>query len=158
MKGKLLFVVGLGVGYVLGTRAGRQRYEQIASAAKNVWNAPTVQQGVGAVKDFAMARVGDVSDTVLDGVKHFVRNATTTQHDAKQGVKRAAKTAKAAVDDLAEELDDAIDEGAAAAKAAAAKVSETAKTAKQSASGSKPAAKRTTAAKKPAPRKSAQSD
>ncbi len=29
MKGKIGLVVGLGVGYVLGTRAGRERYEQI---------------------------------------------------------------------------------------------------------------------------------
>ena len=34
MKGKILFVVGLGVGYVLGTRAGRERYEQIKQAAE----------------------------------------------------------------------------------------------------------------------------
>jgi membrane protein DedA with SNARE-associated domain len=29
MKGKIGLVVGLGVGYVLGTRAGQERYEQI---------------------------------------------------------------------------------------------------------------------------------
>ena len=57
MKGKILFVVGLGVGYVLGTRAGRERYEQIKAAAERVWNTPTVQQSVGTVKEFAMTRV-----------------------------------------------------------------------------------------------------
>ena len=67
MKGKILFVVGVGVGYVLGTRAGRERYEQIRAAAEKVWNQPSVQQGVGTVKDFASARVGDLGDTVLDG-------------------------------------------------------------------------------------------
>ncbi|MFB9959388.1 YtxH domain-containing protein [Agromyces bracchium] len=73
MKGKILFVVGLGVGYVLGTRAGRERYEQIRKAAEGVWNQPAVQDGVQTVKDFAMARVGDVSDTVLDNAKKLVR-------------------------------------------------------------------------------------
>ena len=29
MRGKVGLVIGLGVGYVLGTRAGRERYEQI---------------------------------------------------------------------------------------------------------------------------------
>ncbi|WP_448002236.1 hypothetical protein [Agromyces bauzanensis] len=76
MKGKILFVVGLGVGYVLGARAGRERYEQIRRAALNVWNQPAVQQGVGTVKEFATARVGDLSDTVLDGVKGLIGNAT----------------------------------------------------------------------------------
>lgn len=36
MKGKILFIAGLGVGYVLGTRAGRERYEQIKAAAARV--------------------------------------------------------------------------------------------------------------------------
>ena len=77
MKGKLLFVVGLGVGYVLGTRAGRERYEQIAKAADRVWNQPTVQKGVDAVKDFASEKIGDVSDVVLDNVKQFIGNQTS---------------------------------------------------------------------------------
>ena len=29
MRGKILFVFGLAVGYVLGTRASRERYEHI---------------------------------------------------------------------------------------------------------------------------------
>lgn len=75
MKGKILFVVGLGAGYVLGARAGRERYEQIRRAALNVWNQPQVQQGVDTVKDFAKTRVGDLSNTVLDGVKSRIGNA-----------------------------------------------------------------------------------
>ena len=38
MRGKAGLVVGLAVGYVLGTRAGRERYEQIKAAALKVWN------------------------------------------------------------------------------------------------------------------------
>lgn len=79
MKGKFLFVVGLGVGYVLGTRAGRERYEQIRKAAEDVWNQPKVQEGVGTVKEFAMSRVGDVSDAVLDGAKKLVKQVSSTQ-------------------------------------------------------------------------------
>lgn len=79
MKGKFLFVVGLGVGYVLGTRAGRERYEQIRKAAEDVWNQPKVQEGVGTVKEFAMSRVGDVSDAVLDGAKKLVKQVSGSQ-------------------------------------------------------------------------------
>lgn len=79
MKGKFLFVVGLGVGYVLGTRAGRERYEQIRQAAEDLWNQPKVQEGVGTVKEFAMSRVGDVSDAVLDGAKKLVKQVSGTQ-------------------------------------------------------------------------------
>ena len=79
MKGKILFVVGLGVGYVLGARAGRERYEQIRKAAEDVWNQPKVQEGVQTVKDFAMSRAGDVGDTVLDGAKKLVAQVTQSQ-------------------------------------------------------------------------------
>lgn len=80
MKGKILFVVGLGVGYVLGARAGRERYEQIRKAAEDVWNQPKVQEGVQTVKDFAMSRAGDVGDTVLDSAKKFVAQVTQSQN------------------------------------------------------------------------------
>lgn len=91
MKGKILFVVGLGVGYVLGTRAGRERYEQIRKGAEKIWNTPAVQETVGTAKDFAMSRVGDLSDTVLDNVKSFV--STVTKGDS--GAKGSATKPKA---------------------------------------------------------------
>ena len=130
MKGKILFVVGLGVGYVLGTRAGRERYEQIKRAAEGVWNTPAVQQGVDTVKDFAADKVGDLSDSVLDGVKTFIGNATrgsgATKQDvsdaaakAKQGVSKGASATKSAVDDVADTLSEAIDSAADAAESAA---------------------------------------
>ena len=43
MRGKILFVTGAAVGFVLGARAGRERYEQIKAAAVKVWESPTVQ-------------------------------------------------------------------------------------------------------------------
>ena len=79
MKGKFLFVVGLGIGYVLGTRAGRERYEQIRKAAEDVWNQPKVQEGVQTVKGFALSRAGDLGETVLDGAKKLVSQVTGSQ-------------------------------------------------------------------------------
>ncbi|WP_248305605.1 YtxH domain-containing protein [Agromyces sp. H66] len=96
MKGKILFVVGLGVGYVLGARAGRERYEQIRTAAQNVWNQPAVQQGVDTVKDFAKTRVGDLSDTVLDGVKGLIGNATKSSGAAKSAGAKSTTSSSAA--------------------------------------------------------------
>lgn len=95
MRGKILFVVGLGVGYVLGTRAGRERYEQIRKGAEKIWNAPTVQEGVGTAKEFAMARVGDLSDTVLDNVKSFVSTVTKGEGRAKSSTATKPKTSAA---------------------------------------------------------------
>lgn len=149
MKGKILFVVGLGVGYVLGTRAGRERYEQIKRAAEGVWNQPLVQQGVSTVSDFAKDKVGDLSDTVLDAAKSFIGNATrgsgATRSDvqnaaskAKQGVSKTADAAKSAVDDAADALGEVIDAAADTAKGAAKPATKR--------STAKPAAKRGSAA------------
>lgn len=72
MKGKLLFVVGLGVGYVLGTRAGRRRYEQIKSAAIKVWDSPAVQKPVHSMQDYAADRIGDLGGAVTESLKRAV--------------------------------------------------------------------------------------
>lgn len=69
MKGKILFLAGLGVGYVLGTRAGRERYEQIKAAASNLWNAPLVQRQVDTVQDFVKDKAPEVVEFVADGAK-----------------------------------------------------------------------------------------
>lgn len=39
------FVLGLGVGFVLGARAGRERYEELKEKATNLLQRPEVQQG-----------------------------------------------------------------------------------------------------------------
>ncbi|KNX36007.1 hypothetical protein [Luteipulveratus halotolerans] len=54
--GKLSFLVGLGAGYVLGARAGKQRYEQIKTQAGKVWENPSVQSKVGDVTEQVKAK------------------------------------------------------------------------------------------------------
>lgn len=71
MRGKIIFVVGLATGYVLGTRAGRERYEQIKAGAGKIWNTPAVQSGVQSVQDFAGSRV----DQVKADLSQKARNA-----------------------------------------------------------------------------------
>ena len=53
MRGKIGLIVGLGAGYVLGTRAGRARYEQIKKQAEKVWDLPPVQKQVDRAKAVA---------------------------------------------------------------------------------------------------------
>ncbi len=64
MRGKILFLVGLGVGYVLGTKAGRERYEQIRTRAKGVWESDPVQRQVDRAGDFVRERAPDVAGQV----------------------------------------------------------------------------------------------
>ncbi|WP_229072201.1 hypothetical protein [Actinoplanes sp. DH11] len=50
MRGKLLFLTGLGAGFVLGSRAGREKYEEIRANAQKIWENPTVQEAAGVAQ------------------------------------------------------------------------------------------------------------
>jgi len=66
MRGKAALVLGLGVGYVLGTRDGRERYEQIKQQAARLRDDPRVEektaQAQAAVKEKAPQAKQAVSD------------------------------------------------------------------------------------------------
>jgi hypothetical protein len=47
---KLSFIVGGAIGYVLGSRAGRERYEQIVAMARRVAGSQTVQTSAGVLQ------------------------------------------------------------------------------------------------------------
>jgi hypothetical protein len=50
MRGKLMFITGLAAGFVLGSRAGREKYEEISTSAKKLWEHPTVQEAAGVAQ------------------------------------------------------------------------------------------------------------
>ena len=50
MRGKLMFITGLAAGFVLGSRAGREKYEEIRTSAKKVWEHPSVQEAAGVAQ------------------------------------------------------------------------------------------------------------
>jgi len=66
---KLMLLVAGGVGYVLGTRAGRERYEQIKRTAMRVKEDPRVQekahQAADVVKETAQQKGPVVKDKVV---------------------------------------------------------------------------------------------
>ena len=67
---KLTFIAGLAAGYVLGTRAGRQRYEQIARTSGKVWHSKPVQKQVANAKEAARTKAAPaVADIVADAAR-----------------------------------------------------------------------------------------
>lgn len=74
MVTKMTFLAGLGTGYVLGARAGRQRYEQIASTARGLWQDPRVQQRRSQAQQVVKEQVSDVADKVTGPVKDKVQD------------------------------------------------------------------------------------
>lgn len=92
MKGKILFVAGLGVGYVLGTRAGRERYEQIKAAAASLWNAPVVQKRVDDVQEFVKDHAPEVVEFVADGAKKVAAQVSGRSGASKKSTSRSGSS------------------------------------------------------------------
>ena len=61
---KLMLLVAGGVGYVLGARAGRERYEQIKRTATRVKDDPRVQEKAHQAADLARDKAPVVKDKV----------------------------------------------------------------------------------------------
>jgi hypothetical protein len=61
---KLMLLAAAGVGYVLGTKAGRERYEQIRSTFTKVKDDPRVQEKAQQAVDFAADKAPVVKDKV----------------------------------------------------------------------------------------------
>ena|SRR2546423_14977169 len=70
MRGKLMFLAGLGAGFVLGTRAGREKYEELVQAARKVRDNPTVQEAAGVVQEQANKIVSGGRETLTDKLSH----------------------------------------------------------------------------------------
>ena len=69
MRGKVLFLVGVAVGYVFGTRAGRERYEQLKAGAQRLWTNPAVQSQVYRAEQFVRERAPEVVERVESAAK-----------------------------------------------------------------------------------------
>lgn len=65
---KLSLIIGLAVGYVLGTRAGRERYEQIVAGAESIWNSDPVQKQVANVQGLTSKYVPKAVESSFQGL------------------------------------------------------------------------------------------
>lgn len=65
MTGKLTLALGFAAGYVLGSKAGRERYEQIVGASRRLWSNQTVQSTAGVLQAQASDLVGKAKDSDL---------------------------------------------------------------------------------------------
>jgi hypothetical protein len=63
---KLTVLIAAGVGYVLGTRAGRERYEQIKGAAQKIRNDPRVQEKTHQAAEVAREKAPVVKQKLVD--------------------------------------------------------------------------------------------
>lgn len=76
---KFPFLLGAGLGYLLGTRAGRGQYEKIKKASTAVWQSTPVQGVVHkadqTVGDLARQQGSKLTDQVAGLVKNRINTA-----------------------------------------------------------------------------------
>jgi hypothetical protein len=70
---KLSFLLGGAVGYVLGARAGRERYEAIVRASRRVAGSQTVQSAAGVLQ----AQVDEITHKVREVVASKVSSGSS---------------------------------------------------------------------------------
>jgi len=63
---KLLILVAGGIGYVLGTRAGRERYEQMRNTVNKVKDDPRVQEKAHQAADLAKEKAPVVKEKLSE--------------------------------------------------------------------------------------------
>jgi len=88
MKGKAALLVGLAAGYVLGTRDGRERYEQIKTQANRLVNDPRVQEKASQAADLAKQKAPVVKDKVAQAT-----HRAGSSEDSKNSTSGSAGTA-----------------------------------------------------------------
>ncbi|GAB78547.1 hypothetical protein SAMN05421595_2825 [Austwickia chelonae] len=93
MRGRLLFIAGLGVGYLLGARAGRSQYEKIMSQADALWNDARVQEKVEQAQTLATDAASTAGAAVVDKAKEKAPEVAAT-------LTGMAETAKEKISDL----------------------------------------------------------
>jgi len=117
MKFRTGMLVGFGAGYVLGAKAGRERYQQILEATRAFMDNPGVQRltdevgktvnlGKDRVSNVANRKVEQLGDTLADQAskaKEFVAEKTpgtsSTSTTAKTSTTEKTSATKASTDD-----------------------------------------------------------
>ena len=124
MRGKLGIVIGLAAGYVLGARAGRERYDQIKEQWLKVYESKPVQKQVDHVKDIGKAAVATLPTAVWNGAVKVtkaaankgtpaerVESARAAGKESAADVATAAKSTAKEVGGIAEEALDDVNQG-----------------------------------------------
>ncbi|RLK46658.1 hypothetical protein [Microbacterium telephonicum] len=139
MRGKVGIVVGLAAGYVLGSRAGRERYEQIKEGFLKVWNTDPVQKQVGKVTELGKSAAMALPSALWDGAVKITQAAGKKGSTPGQKLDAALKAGKKSAGDVAAAAEVTAQEAEKAAEDVAKKVADAAK-APKNANGQRKAA------------------
>jgi hypothetical protein len=84
---RFTFFAGLATGYVLGTRDGKERYEQIKKLARSTAENPTVQQAAGAIQAQATSLLAAAASQFQEQVPKLAHSAMDKAGDHIPGMR-----------------------------------------------------------------------
>jgi hypothetical protein len=90
---RLILLIGVGIGYVLGSRAGREQYRKIRETASQAWQSPAVRSAAEKVEAFVDEKapaLGGVAHTVLGGSDSSAGADSTSGTDSSSDGDRSA--------------------------------------------------------------------
>lgn len=73
---RISLLIGAGVGYVLGTRAGREKYDKMAAEAQKLWRDPRVQKKTKQAQHAADDMAHKAEDKVTSKVEEHSGNSS----------------------------------------------------------------------------------
>lgn len=116
----LALAFGVAVGYVLGTRAGREQYDKMKAAATKLWEDPRVAKARRDVEEYARQQAPIIRERAEAAVK-------AAPGVAKDVAEKVADTAKDVAEKVAETAKDVAGNVQSTAKDVAERVAESAK-------------------------------
>jgi hypothetical protein len=78
MRYRFTFLAGLAVGFIVGARAGRERYEQMKKLARKAADSPAMQQAAGAAQAQAAGLAKSAKDKAMERVPRLTEKARST--------------------------------------------------------------------------------
>jgi hypothetical protein len=101
-KSLLIIAFGLGVGYVLGARAGRERYDLIVEKVSGAWEDPRVARARRETVRYAREQ----APVLRDKAQAAAKAAPGVVADGAKATAAAAKATAAAAKDVAKDVTD----------------------------------------------------
>ena len=88
---KFTFLIGIAVGFVLGSRTGRGPYEQLEYAVRQMMNQPKVQDALRSAADSAESVRDTALDRTSEAIDDISRTANRTMDETSKRIRNGSQ-------------------------------------------------------------------